>query len=118
MAYGDGWGFKPRVAKKLRLGLARVHGNPSDIRGENNRSDTGEDSGDGHLGSKASGMLMVNGVLYMCARNAENSQLSWSKDHGTTWSWADWRWTTSFGYPTFLNFGKNYDGARDEFVYV
>ncbi|MCH5373967.1 MAG: DUF4185 domain-containing protein, partial [Planctomycetes bacterium] len=31
---------------------------------------------------------------------------------------ADWRLTTSFGCPTFLNFGRNYDGARDEFVYV
>src|SRR5205814_1263786 len=26
--------------------------------------------------------------------------------------------TTSFGCPTFLNFGKNYGGARDEYVYV
>ena len=26
--------------------------------------------------------------------------------------------TESFGCPTFLNFGCNYDGARDEFVYL
>ena len=31
---------------------------------------------------------------------------------------ADCKFTTSFGCPTFLNFGKNYAGARDDFVYV
>lgn len=39
-------------------------------------------------------------------------------DHGTTWTWADWRFIESFGCPTFLNFGRNYAGARDNFVYV
>jgi hypothetical protein len=61
---------------------------------------------------------MVDGVLYMWARNASNAQLAWSADHGQTWEWAGWKFTTSFGCPTFLNFGKNYAGARDEFVYV
>jgi hypothetical protein len=35
-----------------------------------------------------------------------------------TWTWCDWKFTESFGCPTFLNFGRNYAGARDEFVYV
>ena len=30
----------------------------------------------------------------------------------------DWKFETSFGCPTFLNFGKNYAGARDGYVYV
>src|SRR5262249_44428657 len=60
----------------------------------------------------------VDGVLYLWVRNAGNSQLAWSADHGKTWAWADWRFTTSFGYPTFLNFVKNYAGARDDYVYV
>jgi hypothetical protein len=51
-------------------------------------------------------------------RNVGNSQLGWSEDHGQTWAWADWKFTTSFGCPTFLNFGKNYSGARDGFVYL
>lgn len=117
-AYGDGWGFEPRVPEKLSLGLVRVEGSPPEIRGENVRSATGEQIGDGAAGKKASGMLMVDGVLYMWVRNADNAQLAWSGDHGRTWTWADWRFTTSFGAPTFLNFGRNYDGARDEFVYV
>src|SRR5262249_37914092 len=67
---------------------------------------------------KASGILMVGGVLYLWARNAGNSQLSWSSDRGQTWAWADWKFTTSFGCPTLLNFGPNYAGARDGFVYT
>src|SRR5581483_5022246 len=69
-------------------------------------------------GVKASGMLMVGGVLYMLTRNAGNAQLAWSDNDGRDWGWADWKFTTSFGCPTFLNFGRNYAGSRDGFVYV
>ena len=47
-----------------------------------------------------------------------SSQLAWSTDHARTWTWSEWKFTTSFGYPTFLDFGKDYAGARDGFVYV
>jgi CubicO group peptidase (beta-lactamase class C family) len=117
-AYGDGWGFRPRVEEKLSLGLAKVCGHPPDISGINLRSDRVERRGQGPKGVKASGMLMVEGVLYLLTRNADNSQLAWSNDQGKSWTWAPWKWTTSFGCPTFLNFGKNYGGARDEFIYV
>ena len=30
----------------------------------------------------------------------------------------DWKFTNSFICPTFLNFGRNYIGARDKFVYL
>jgi CubicO group peptidase (beta-lactamase class C family) len=118
LAYGDGNGFSPFVPQKLSLGLARVRGNPPDLAAENLRCPTLEQVGDGAAGKKASGLLMVDGVLYLLARNAGNSQLAWSHDHGSTWTWADWRWETSFGCPTFLNFGRDYDFARDNFVYV
>jgi dipeptidyl aminopeptidase/acylaminoacyl peptidase len=117
-AYGDGWGFEPFVPKKLGLGFARVEGDPPGFKGVNIRSPSGEQTGDGARAKKASGMLCTGGVLYLWTRNAGNAQLAWSEDHGTSWQWADWRFTTSFGCPTFLNFGKNYAGARDEFVYV
>ncbi len=116
--YGDGWGFRPKVPEKLSLGLARITGPPTRFKGVNIRSPTAEQRGDGPSGKKASGMLMVNGTLYMWVRNARNSQLAWSADRGKTWQWSDWRFTVSFGCPTFLNYGKNYTGARDEFVYV
>ncbi|UCG56912.1 MAG: serine hydrolase [Phycisphaerales bacterium] len=117
-AYGDGWGFEPKTDKKLSLGLAKVIGLPPDLTGVNIRTETGERVGQGVKGAKASGMLCVDGVLYMLVRNVGNSQVVWSADHGQSWTWCDWRFGTSFGAPTFLNFDKNYAGARDEFVYM
>jgi CubicO group peptidase (beta-lactamase class C family) len=117
-AYGDGNGFKPFVPEKLSLGFARVKGSPIEIAGENIRSNSGEKTGEGPSGRKASGLLMIDGTLFMWARNAHNSQLAWSLDQGKTWTWSDWKFTESFGCPAFLNFGRDYAGARDEFVYV
>ena len=116
-AYGDGWGFKPRAEKKLSLGYARVMGGPNDFAGTNIRSSSGERMGDGPAGVKASGLLMVDGILYMWARNASNPQLAWSDDRARTWHW-EFRMEESFGSPAFLQFGRNYAGARDEFVYT
>jgi len=117
-AYGDGNGFTPKTPQKLSMGFARLSGGPSDFTGANVRSRSGETLGDGQKGLKASGMLMVNGALYLWMRNAGNSQLAWSRDRGVTWTRANWKFTDGFGAPTFLNFGRNYAGARDRFVYV
>jgi hypothetical protein len=116
-AYGDGAGFEPYVDHKLSMGFARVTGTASAFQGVNIRSQTGERTGNGAQGAKASGMLMVGGVLYMWVRNVGNSQLAWSLDHGRTWEWG-FHFDTSFGSPAFLNAGRNYADARDEFVYV
>ncbi|MGH7225222.1 MAG: serine hydrolase, partial [Gemmataceae bacterium] len=117
-AYGDGRGFEPFAPRKLGLGFARIEGDPPRFQGINLSSPSGEQLGAGAASRKASGILCVEGVLYLWTRNAGNARLAWSKDHGKTWEWADWKLTTSFGFPTFLNFGKNYAGARDGFVYV
>ena len=117
-AYGDGWGFEPRVKGKLSLGLARVTGPGEKFKGVNVRSPTAERKGDGPRGGKASGMLCVSGTLYMLVRNTGLSQLAWSTDHGRTWTWADWRFKEGFGCPTFLNFGRDYAPARDGYAYV
>ena len=60
-------------------------------------------------------MLMVGGVLYMWVRNVGNSRLVWSEDHGRTWQWG-FHFSTSFGSPAFLNAGRNYNDARDDFA--
>jgi CubicO group peptidase (beta-lactamase class C family) len=117
-AYGDGWGFEPKTKEKLSLGIAKIEGSPPDFKGINVRTKSGERIGQGANGAKASGILCVDGVLYMLVRNTGNSQIAWSSDHGKNWMWCDWKFTTSFGAPTFLNFGKNYAAARDDFVYI
>jgi len=100
-AYGDGWGFEPKTEKKLSLGLARISGEPEDFLGQNIRSTTGERTGQGAAGAKASGMLCVDDVLYMLLRNVGNAQVAWSDDHARTWHWCDWKFETSFGRQRF-----------------
>jgi CubicO group peptidase (beta-lactamase class C family) len=116
-AYGDGWGFEPMIEEKLSLGFAKIVGSPGDFRGLNIRSETGERLGDGKAGPKAGGMLMVRGKIYMWVRNTNNATLAWSDDRANTWQWG-LRFEESFGCPCFLNFGANYDGARDEYIYT
>ncbi len=117
-AWGDGNGFIPNTDIKLSLGLARVEGTPPGIHGFNVRSLSGERVGQGKYGEKASGMLMVDNILYMLTRNSHNARLLWSDDHGESWQAAPWRFKVSFGCPTFLQYGKNYAGAPDRYVYI
>lgn len=117
-AYGDGSGFEPFVERKLSMGVARVEGTPPDFAGFNVRSATAERTGGGVKGPKASGMLMVDGALYMWIRNTANATIARSTDHGATWEWGFKFDGESFGCPTFLNFGRNYAGAADDFVYA
>jgi hypothetical protein len=117
-AYGDGSGFEPFLKEKLSMGFVRITGGSSDFRGVNVRSPTGETHGGGARGRKASGLTSVGGVLYLLARNATNSQIAWSVDHGAVWNWTDWRFTESFGAPSFLDCGRDGVDARDEFSYV
>lgn len=117
-AYGDGWGFEPRVPSKLSMGFARVSGPAHNPHGANIRTASGETTGQGAHGPKASGILMVDGILFLWVRNTDNSQLAFSEDRGATWRWCDWRFEQGFGCPTFLNFGKNYADSRDSYVYI
>jgi hypothetical protein len=100
------------------MGLARIAGHPPEITAVNVRSETFERIGDGQRGAKVSSLLMVQRVLYALVRNTGNSQLAWSHDHGRTWTWSPWKFEESFGYPVFLNCGRDYAGAPDAFVYV
>lgn len=120
-AYGDGWGIDPKVPSKLSLGFAKVIGSATNFSGVNIGSSTGEQLGDGESGKKASGMLMVDGIIYMLVRNANNDgtqcQLAWSADKAVTWTWSSWKFA-ELGYCAFLNYGQNYGGARDGYVYM
>ena len=65
-------------------------------------------------------MLMVDDTLYMWVRNVSGgtgSQLAWSNDFGRNWQWSPWV-LGRFGGCTFINFGPNYRGARDNYVYT
>ncbi len=119
--YGDGFGFQPFVEQKLSLGLARITGPAEQFTGTNLRSASIEQTGQGRKGRKGWGLLSVQGTLYLwlghADRNGGQAQLAWSHDHGQTWSIATWRFP-EFGLVGFINFGKDYAGARDAFVYA
>ncbi|MEZ5363828.1 MAG: sialidase family protein [Bryobacterales bacterium] len=72
------------------MGFAKVTGGPDDFEGVNVRTESGERLGQGAKGKKASGLLMVDGTLYMAVRTG-NAQLAWSEDGGATWTWSDWK---------------------------
>jgi CubicO group peptidase (beta-lactamase class C family) len=115
-SYGDGFGFKPFIKEKLSMGFARIDGSAKDFRAVNIRSASGERTGDGKAGAKASGMVMIDGTLYMWVRNTGNSQIVWSADRAQTWEWG-FKLDRGFGSPAFVNYGKNYAGAIDDYVY-
>jgi hypothetical protein len=118
--WGDGTGFPPRVERKLSCGFARITGSASDFQGVNVRS-AAEQLGDGRQGKKGWGILSVDGMLYLwlghADRRGSSAQLAWSSDHAKTWTFADWQFA-EFGLMGFVNFGRGYAGARDEYVYA
>ena len=116
--FGDARGFEPFLPRKLSMGPARVIGPADAFHGENILAPTLEQIGEGGKGRKASGILMVDGVLHLWTRNVGRPRLARSADHGRTWTWAPWGLEAGFGCPTFLNFGKDYAGARDDYVYT
>ena len=124
-AFCDGQGFS-RQDPDLSLGFAMVFRDPPDFRAENFRSDADTPKGGGSKGIKASDMIIVDGVLYMFVRNYKppgsddftNSRLAYSTNLGVKWMWADWCFSDTFGCPAFVQFGKNYEGARDSYIYV
>ena len=124
-AWGDGPGFDEQPPR-LSLGFAHVWGDPPNLRAEDFASDADTLQGGGSQAIKASGLLLVDDILYLWVRNYRptpsadftHSRLAWSKNRGTNWTWADWHFARTFGCPEFVQYGPNYAGARDGYVYV
>jgi hypothetical protein len=53
-------------------------------------------------------------------RNYQEARVYRSADHGASWTGADWAFTQEEGLilPTFVQFGQDYQGARDTYVYI
>ena len=98
---------------------AMILGSPPNFTGQNIATTSGRKTGGGPEGRKASGLLMVEGVLYVWARNLNKdgtgSSLAWSADRAKTWTWAAWSFP-EIGYPVWLNAGQNNDAAQDEYI--
>jgi hypothetical protein len=122
--YGDGPGFNRAPKIEMTIGFAKIAGSPPEITAEDIISDADTPGGGGRNGIKSSGLLMVDHILWMFVRNYKvngdyrHSRLAWSKDYEKTWTWADWHFSDTFGCPEFIQYGPNYRGARDSYVYI
>lgn len=128
-AYGDGAGFgvtSPREQSgpaRVSLGVARIEGDWKNYQGQNVWGGKNAEN-PAQFNGKGTGMLCVDGTLYMWVGGPDSrpiyfTQLAVSRDHSKTWQLAPWKWTVDdrLFAGTFLNFGRDYTGARDEYVY-
>jgi hypothetical protein len=136
-AWGDGGGFDgdDDHTGRVSLGFARIERRP--IAGRT-ASYSGKNLwGDAPLyaerqakfGGKVGTLLAVRGVLYghggLWLRRSgvyrgddgqDAHTTVWSSDLGRSWHVAPWTSTTDLG--SFLNFGRDYQGAPDRYVYM
>jgi hypothetical protein len=122
--WGDGGGFGgTNGTGRVLLGVARIEGDATHYIGKNIWGGF-EGENPAQFGGKSYGILSVAGVLYMWVApqpnpHLDHSQLAWSTDRGATWQLAGWTFpfADALTVPTFLNFGRDYAGARDGYVY-
>jgi hypothetical protein len=128
-SWGDGGGFGGNDKKgRVSLGVARIEGHPETFRGFNQLG--------GYCAKKQitfegkpTGLLCVDSKLYMGIVE-QKSWIRWkigkSEDCGLTWvfngsSFDDyWDFAESdgaFSDTTFLSFGRNYQDAKNEYVF-
>lgn len=123
-AWGDGGGFGGSNGRgRVFLGVARVEGDGITYTGKNIWGGY-QATNPATIEGKSYGILSVGEVLYLWVAPQPNphlatSQIASSHDGGLTWRLADWKFTFGEGLtiPTFLNFGRDYAGARDGYVY-
>ncbi|MBU1089874.1 DUF4185 domain-containing protein, partial [Patescibacteria group bacterium] len=125
-AWGDGWGFRESGDKKS-LGVSKVSGSSASSFTGTDLKTWDEGGADGGIG-KSYGILSVAGTLYMWIgyggdgsgpRAWQNSKVYSSTNHGSSWSGAGWSFTDDdMANPTFLQFGKDYADAIDNYVYI
>lgn len=124
-AWGDGGGFGGTNSDgRDSLGVARIEGDADNYQGINVwGGKNGENPA--QFNGKSYGILSVAGDLYMWVSPGSGTtsfteaRLAVSHDLGATWALADWAFNKSQDVilPTFLQFGRDYAGARDAFVY-
>lgn len=125
-AWGDGGGFGgTNSLGRVSLGVARIEGSFEEQRGVNLWGGH-EPQNPATFPGKSYGIVCVGGVLYMWvgifrerSEPFDQVRLAVSRDHGASWTLADWAFTDDEGVmlPTILQFGRDYAGARDDYVY-
>jgi len=124
--WGDGGGFGgTNEDGRVSLGVACVQGDWKNFTIHNVWGGKGAEN-PAQFEGKSYGIISVDGILYMWVSpgsetgNYEEARLASSTDHGATWSRLSWAFTKAEAIilPTFCQFGKDYQGARDNYLYV
>ncbi len=130
--WNDGGGFGGSdVVGRPPLGIARIEGAKDDYRGSNVWGGANAENPVEFAG-RAYSLLSMDGELFTwsCAAGDQPSatdvvELYRSRNHGATWrntgvkfARASFHEDDGFLCPIFLQFGRDYDGARDDHVYV
>jgi hypothetical protein len=127
-SWGDGGGFGGTNSDgRVSMGFARIEGAPENYVAINvNGGRNGQHPASFPSKGKTGGIVFVDGVLYAWLNRQDgtwpsvNHLLIWSDDSAASWKQAPWMWPKgkgNFKPNTFLQFGKDYTGARDDYVY-
>lgn len=123
-AWGDGGGFGGTNSEgRVKLGVARIEGDKDNYLGINIWGGYKAENPVQFEG-KSWGIICVDSILYMWVTTETHPHtgevtLAYSTDHGAHWikSEVEFYNNENMTIPTFLQFGKNNEGAKDEFVY-
>lgn len=131
--WGDGGGFVGSNSKyRVSFGVGRIEGGPDaprffDVYGHPETAEFAAET----IG-KSWGLISVDGVLYAWVHpdkpggwgdwmwHHKEARLHASRDHGASWQPTDWAFTLEqdLAGGNILQFGKDYEGARDGYVYT
>ncbi len=124
----DGWGFENinTSLPKISMGVSRMIGSPGSFIGEDIWEGDCWHCG-GEFDGKSSSLLSINGIFYQLYGPGSDwtavteTRLAWSAGSAAAWDSSDpnlfFTYTDGFAGPAFINFGKDYQGARDNYVY-
>ena len=130
--WGDGGGFAGTNSKyRVSFGVARIEGDYNNYKGYDRYGNKESSEYEAKMPGKSWGIICVEGNLYAWIHpdkvgnwaNWDNrhyeSRLSLSEDKGASWQPANWAFTPEddFMGGNILQYGKNYTGAIDNYVY-
>jgi len=125
-SWGDGGGFDgDNSAGRVEIGVARVEGSGHNWQGYNVWGGYNPESSQAPTSGKCNGgIVSIDGTLYLFV----TEQWAWlrcklwkSVDHGMHWTDLGWIFDEpggAFGAPAIVQYGKDYQGARDNYVYM
>ncbi|MFV0592124.1 MAG: DUF4185 domain-containing protein [Draconibacterium sp.] len=125
VAWGDGGGFDgTNSVGRASLGVGRIEGIPPSWRGYNIWGGVNPESSQASIpGKPSNGIIAVNGAIYIYVDEQDvwtNNHLWKSTDSGKKWTDLGQMFSEpgrAFSEPGILQFGPDYSGARDKYIY-